>query len=237
MTSGNGTLKRWLLVNYSGYPFALNSLILDNGLANLAGVLLEAGCEVSILDYATVSMLERLTPPDLHERLKRAWNGIMPPDGGKPGTLAKLRIVAGLHRAERQRQRYQQEMLGRISEEIIARVRRDGIQAIGFKLWNGDGIQGASFIANAVRKACPDVRLFGGGPQVDIFMEHLLDQCAAFDALSFGEGEVTIRHLAEAGNDPAAYPDLPNLVFRRDGAPQVTEARPVEDMDSLPLPV
>jgi len=36
----NACLDRWLLVNYSGYPYALNSLILDNGLANLAGALL-----------------------------------------------------------------------------------------------------------------------------------------------------------------------------------------------------
>jgi len=57
----NSKLKKWLLVNYAGYPYAPNSLMPDNGMANLAGALIKSGCEVEILDYGTVTTLARLT--------------------------------------------------------------------------------------------------------------------------------------------------------------------------------
>ena len=43
-------MARGLLVSYAGYPYTPSSLMPDNGLANLAGALLEAGHDVSIVD-------------------------------------------------------------------------------------------------------------------------------------------------------------------------------------------
>jgi len=233
----NACLDRWLLVNYSGYPYALNSLILDNGLANLAGALLRDGRSVEILDYATISVLERFTPPDLTRRLRRAWDRVFPADGEEPSALDKVRALVSLSRGEAYRNRRQRKVLQEIAEEIIARVREKDIQAVGFKLWNGDGLVGAAAIASELRRQCPEVRVFGGGPHVDMFMEDLLDPCDAFDALAYGEGEETIRHFAESGGDPASFEGIPNLLYRDNGAPRTTEARCVEDLESLAPPV
>jgi len=231
------SLDRWLLINYSGYPFALNSLILDNGLANLAGSLKAAGKQVEILDYATVSMLERLTPPNLSRMLKSTWNRICPPDGSTPSTWHKALAVARLSCVEAYRTHCLKRLLHEIAMEIVVKIRRDGIEAVGFKLWNGDGIQGSAVIARMIRKECPDVRIFGGGPQVDIFMEHLFGTFDAFDAIAFGEGEDTIRYLAESGNRREMFDGIPNLLYRDDGRIRQTETRVVSNLDDIALPV
>jgi radical SAM superfamily enzyme YgiQ (UPF0313 family) len=231
------TLDRWLLVNYSGYPFALNSLILDNGLAGLAGSLLRDGKSVQILDYATVSGLGRFASPDLTRVLSRAWERVFPADGSPPSSLDKVRALVSLSYGENYRNRQQRRVLHEITEQIIERVEREKMDAVGFKLWNGDGIMGSAAIARELRKRCPNVRIFGGGPQVDMFMEHLLEPCVAFDALVHGEGEETIRRLAEAGGDSAAFGGIANLLFRQDGTVHTTESQAVEDLESLAPPV
>ena len=56
-------MARVLLVSYAGYPCTPSSLIPDNGLASLAGALIESGHEVRVLDFSTVNTLRRLFPP------------------------------------------------------------------------------------------------------------------------------------------------------------------------------
>ena len=230
-------LERWLLVNYAGYPYAANSLLPDNGLATLAAVLVEAGAEVQVLDYATVSMLEQFSAPALTRRLLEAWELAFPEDDAAPGPLRKLSLVGGLQRAERRRWKLQRQAVARLSAELVRRVKADDIQALGFKLWNGDGVLGSAVIAAAVKRACPDVRIFAGGPHVDMFMEMILERFDGFDAAAFGEGEHTVRQLAETGGDPAAWPGIPNLLVRQDGRICRSREALVDDLDALPLPL
>ncbi len=63
-------MARGLLVSYAGYPYTPSSLTPDNGLANLAGALLEAGHDVRIIDYGTVSTMRRLFPEELSRQVK-----------------------------------------------------------------------------------------------------------------------------------------------------------------------
>ena len=231
------SLDRWLLVNYAGYPFAANSLFPDNGLANLAGVLIGAGKSVEILDYATVTTLDRFSSPALTRRLLRTWQSTFAP-GDKPvRPAAKLRALVNLRYADFCRSRRQACVLGEIEEDILRTIRHRDIQAVGFKLWNGDGWEGSAEIAARIRRECLNVRIFGGGPQVDFFLGRILQARPAFDALVCGEGEETILLLAETGADPSSYGTIPNLLFARDGQIMQTETRMVADLDALPMPV
>ena len=230
-------LDRWLLVNYAGYPYAPNSLMPDNGLANLAGALGAAGCEVEILDYGTVETLRRLADPSLRPRLAAAWRRLRTPESSPWARLPQLAALFALRYCESRRTRWQARVVAEIADEVVERVRARGIQAVGFKLWNGDGIEGSAVIAAAVRHACPGVRLFGGGPQLDIFADLVPATYPAFDAFVYGEGEETVVALAAAGDQPAAWASLPNLVYRDGGAVRTTPARSVEDLDRLPMPV
>lgn len=231
------SLSRWLLVNYSGYPYTPSSLIPDNGLANLGGVLIRDDRQVEILDYATVSLLDRFTPPVLRRRLLSAWEMVCTGDGSRASGWQKLKILACLQRGELVRRRAQARFLEDIGRNLVAKVRRDGVEAVGFKLWNGDGIRGSVALAKALRRNCPGIRLFAGGPHVDLFMEMMVDQFDVFDAFVYGEGEETIARLAETGRDEAAYAGIPNLLYRSDGRPVRTRQQIVEDLDRLPMPV
>jgi len=62
-------LTRSLLINFSGYPAVMRSLALDNGLANLAGSLIQKGHQTIILDYATVDTIKRLFPHEYSDEL------------------------------------------------------------------------------------------------------------------------------------------------------------------------
>lgn len=233
----DATLKRWLLVDYAGYPFAPNSLMPDNGLANLAGALLDAGAEVHILDYCTVSTLRRMSSPELTARLARAWKESRAPRQGLLAGLRGLALLGTLRRAEATRRRLRRRAEVAIGDEVLAAIRRHGIQAVGFKLWNGDGIEGSARIAARVRRQYPEVRVFGGGPHVDLFLGRILDAYPAFEALVYGEGEETVRELALSGGDPRARAGVPNLIHRADdGSVRQTPERQVENLDAMPLP-
>jgi radical SAM superfamily enzyme YgiQ (UPF0313 family) len=230
------SLDRWLLVNYAGYPYAPNSLMPDNGLANLAGALLADGREVEILDYGTVDTLRRLADPALRPRLAAAWRALRRGRRSPWALLQQLQALVALRRCEAARTRRQERVVAEIAAEVVARVRARGIQAVGCKLWNGDGIEGSAAIAEAVRRECPGVRLFGGGPQMDIFTDLVPAVYPVFDVLVYGEGEETIVALAAEGDDPAAWPSLPNLVYRDGNTVRSTASRHVADLDRLPLP-
>lgn len=231
------TLRRWLLINYAGYPFTSSSLMPDNGLANLAGIIISGGGEATILDYGTVGTISRMTSPELEHQLRQAWTILKHQASGPPATLRKLVALARLPGAERARLKLQDRLVNEIGDELVATIRQKGIEAVGFKLWNGDGLACSAILARRIRKACPHVKIFGGGPHVDLFQDRLLRHYPYFDALVFGEGEDTLRMLVEDGTRTSAYPGIPNLIFQSSEGIKTTEERIVADLDGLPLPV
>jgi hypothetical protein len=233
----NRQLKRWLLINYAGYPFTSSSLMPDNGLANLAGIILATGGEVTILDYGTVSTVARMTSPELEQRLTCAWSNLRSTKPGAVSALRKLATLTVLPGAERERQRLQDSLIEDIGRELIAHIRSKDIQAVGFKLWNGDGLSGSAVLAHRIRRECPGVKIFGGGPHVDLFQDRLLRRYPFFDAMIYGEGEDTLRELCTDGATPEAYPGIPNLIYSTGSDIHMTEEKMVMDLDSLPLPV
>jgi len=231
------TLKRWLLVDYAGYPFSPNSLMPDNGLANLASALLQSGCEVEILDYCTLDTLRQCSSERLRYGLTKAWTSLRYGSGSFWSQLSQLTTLAHLHRYDATRRRLQQQAVARISVRILDRIHQRGIEAVGFKLWNGDGLVGTVQIAAYIRKHAPNVKIFGGGPQVDIFMEHILLHYEGFDALIYGEGEAAIQPLMQHGRNPNEYDQIPNLLYRQNKRVIKTPEKIITDLDVLPMPV
>jgi hypothetical protein len=231
------TLKRWLLVNYAGHPFAPNSLMPDNGLANLASALLQSGCEVEILDYCTLETLRQCSSEELRCGLTKAWTSLRHGSGSVWSKLTQLSALAHLHRYDAARRRLQQQAVARISTRILDRIHQRDIEAVGFKLWNGDGLVGTVQIAAHIRKHAPNVKIFGGGPHVDIFMEHLLSHYEEFDAMIYGEGEAAIQPLVQHGQLANEYDQIPNLLYRQNNRVIKTPEKIIADLDELPMPV
>jgi hypothetical protein len=229
------SLDRWLLVSYAGFPYSANSLMPDNGLANLAGALIAEGKKVLILDYCTVDTIDRLTSSAMRKKLGRLWSkmNVM----SKMSFLSKAFLFFQLHRSEVLREKRQGALTKQIIADISERIIRDGITAIGLKLWNGDGLKYSSLIARRIKQLYPAVKVFGGGPQIDYFMGLVLERNPWFDALVYGEGEATIRLLAQKGDDPKSYPDIANLIFAYDGQVRTTKCQFIANLDELPMPV
>ena len=232
-----GRLNRWLLVNYAGYPLTPSSLMPDNGLANLAGIIIAGGGDVEILDYSTVKSVARMTSSPLQAHLTRAWNTLKAPARGLLPSLRKLATLATLPGAEKERQALQDKAVAEIGDELIAHIRHKNIEAVGFKLWNGDGLIGSATLAARLRRECPRVMIFGGGPHVDLFQARILNHYPTFDALIYGEGEDTLRHLLAEGANTGSYPGIPNLIYADKDGIRMTEETMVKDLNQLPMPI
>ena len=225
-------MARALLVSYAGYPYTPSSLTPDNGLANLAGALHEAGHEVRVLDYGTVSMMRRLFPAELSAVLRPVAARLVQGGGApSPEALQQLQALSSALEA------HQAAQLAALAEELAAEVRAFQPAFVGFKLWNGDGFTGTVALAERLRREWPDLPLYAGGPQASWFREIIYRRTDVFTALAYGEGESLILDLLEHAVAGRPLESLPGVIFRQDGQVRMTaEGEPV-DLNRLPFPV
>jgi radical SAM superfamily enzyme YgiQ (UPF0313 family) len=190
-----GPARSAILVNYVGCPSSLDSLMPDNGLGNLASALQRAGWRVLILDYATTRMIGRLIPWRMRWVLRcLAFRFLVPYKLNlKPGTT----LARDYQRLNERLDQRAAEVQQQIAREIVDEARWRDASFVGFKLWTGDGQLGALRIARALKAALPAIRVYGGGPHVELFGERAAAELwPTFDAVALGEGEQTILELA-----------------------------------------
>ena len=228
-------VSKTLLISFAGYPFTPSSLMPDNGLAMLAASLLKEGHECTILDYGTVDVMERLSPgrygPELLDISKKILDDIAVKGRHDPKDEQDLRnletVISGI----------QDKATEDIAKEVADIVKERRIDMVGLKMWNGDGFFGSIKIAEEVRKRNPSVFLVGGGPQVDYFTENIFSVTAVFDALVFGEGEETIKQLAEYAKGRGELRNIPNVIFKDNRNTVTTQRSFIQDLDALPTAV
>ncbi len=225
---------RSILISYAGYPYTFNSLMPDNGLANLAGALLCAGHETLILDYGTVENAAAMFPRDLVPLAKSSFTSAM--ESLAAGRPPSRDAQKGLSALEAKLHKACEKHLRQIAEQICTRVEEMRPDFVGFKLWNGDGFSGSLEIAEKIRSKHKNVKLFAGGAHVDVFRENIFRATEVFDALAYGEGEETVIQLAEFARGERRMEEVDNVIFKRDGKVTVTRCRRIEDLDTLPFP-
>jgi len=224
-------MARVLLASFAGYPFTPSSLMPDNGLASLAGALMDAGHDARILDYGTVETVRRLFPRRLSRRVRPLAEKLFL-DGRKLSPLQKLRFLeAGMELAA-----HQAREAAAIAGEVAQQAAGFGAEFVGLKLWNGDGFVGSVRIAEALRERLAGVKILGGGPQVDYFGHHILEYTDAFDALLAGEGERALPELVEAMSRGDNWRSIDGVIWREGKRIQKNPAQPISSLDELPLP-
>jgi radical SAM superfamily enzyme YgiQ (UPF0313 family) len=121
-------------------------------------------------------------------------------------------------------------------EQILQRVGEfsphfAGIYATTFG-WNK-----ARNTAEGLKRLNPDIFTCAGGPYPIALQERCLHDCAHFDAVGTGEGELTVPEMVrrlEAGQDLSG---VLGVAFRRGAEVVKNPPRPlIEDLDSLPFP-
>ena len=228
-------MTRSLLINYSGYPAVIRSLALDNGLANLAGSLIQKGHQTTILDYATVDTIRRLFPHEYSDELNSLTRKIISSlEQGLPPQRDDLNSFRDL---DDRINELQKEKVQQIAREISEYVKAHKVDFVGLKLWSGDGFAGSITIAEKLKQDNPRLPVFAGGPHVDSFKENIFDVCALFDALVYGEGEETITMLADYVSGKRKLQDIPNLIYKNNGRIITTSIKRISSLDSLPFPV
>jgi anaerobic magnesium-protoporphyrin IX monomethyl ester cyclase len=226
-------MARGLLISYPGYPYTPSSLLPDNGLANLAGALTEAGHEAKVLDYGTVDTMRRLIPQGLRQKLSGIYSLMDKARNNSISKLGGLWALSRLHFMDRRLARYRAQEVKRIAEEIAQVIRKQKPDFVGFKLWNGDGFDGPLMMAELLKRRFPELKIFAGGPHVDFFRGLIFERTKAFDGLVYGEGEETIVNIADYVSGRGKL-DFPNLITP-DGIER--KIRRIEDLDTLPMPV
>ena len=228
-------MTRSLLINYSGYPVVMRSLALDNGLANLAGSLIQKGHHTKILDYATVDTIRRLFPHEYSDELSCLTRKII--CSLELGFLPQRDDLNGFRELDTKISELQKKKVRQIAREISEYAKAHKVDFVGLKLWSGDGFEGSIAIAEKLKQDNPRLPVFAGGPHVDSFRENIFDVCDVFDTLVYGEGEETITMLADYVSGKRRLQDIPNLIYKNNGKIISTPIRRVNNLDSLSSPV
>jgi radical SAM superfamily enzyme YgiQ (UPF0313 family) len=207
----------------------ISSLFPDNGLASLAGTLISKGHEAKVLDFNTVGVLRQAVSAERTAELKE----LLPVLRGAPDPAGIDRLLEANLRLEGDMDRFTDRLIGQIAGEVDAQ-RSD---FVGFKLWSGDGFIISVRIAEALRTAFPDLKLYGGGPAV-VFAEHgIFDYTDVFDALVDGEGEQAIVGLADYAIGKRELSSIPNLIVRDNGSFKRTARSRPPDLNELASPI
>lgn len=225
---------RSILVSYAGHPYTFNSLMPDNGLANLAGSLLCAGHDVVVRDYGTVDHMGEMLPPDLRAQARSVFRSAV--GCVKAGRSFGEDVARGFSLLDAELRKAGMKRCQRIAAELCKEVADLGADFVGFKLWNGDGFTGSIEIAERIKATCKNVKVFAGGPHVDIFREKIMEATDIFDAVVCGEAERTIVELAEFVQGERDLAGVANAIFREDGHIVANVLDRIQDLNELPMP-
>ncbi|MBS3165392.1 B12-binding domain-containing radical SAM protein [Candidatus Woesearchaeota archaeon] len=223
-----------VLVNYCGYPNSVNNLMLDNGMANLAGSLLENGHETLIMDFATLDTVRNFYPVKFHAELSSLVENIMSSFRNhrepESSALERLREIE-IHVED-----FQREKLGVLTRQLMRTVAERKCDFVGFKLWTGEGFIGSIAMAQSLREEFPDLKIYAGGPHNDYFKQLSLQEANVFDAIIYGEGEQVIRLLAEHAVGERDLASIPNVIYNHKGLVVTTKEDMILTLDDLPRP-
>jgi radical SAM superfamily enzyme YgiQ (UPF0313 family) len=222
-----------VLVTYNSYPNSLDFLTPDNGLANLAGTLLQAGHETRIADLCTVSTVRRLVPPGIATEIGPAFDAYM---GARDDRERAREPLERLEDLDRQLDAHRSEVSDQLADEVAAIVEEADADFVGFKLWTGDGFLASMQMAKRLKARFPTLPIVGGGPHVDCFGADILRHTDAFDMVVQGEGEPAIVAVADAIQSGRGFENVPNLIHRDGDGVRVNPTQRVEDLDSLAGP-
>jgi radical SAM superfamily enzyme YgiQ (UPF0313 family) len=227
----NRMLQRWLLINYPGRPSSPTCLLPDNGLAGLSAVLLKLGCYVRILDYSHLGTLQDLSNAKESIALKKIWES-----KSKMGKVKKIIASLKLFYFELAAQIREFYFRRKILLDITTHIADNKIDALGFKLWAGEGFASIFSIVGLLKKKFPEVLIVGGGPQVDIFMTAIFHKKVGFDVLVYGEGEESLELLAKSDGIKESFFKIPNLLFEFQNAIHKTSPKKIKSLDAIPIP-
>jgi len=221
-----------ILISIAGVPRSLSDFVPDNGLALLASCLLKNNVDVKIFDFNLPSIFDDIYDKNVKSFLEKFSNKVFV-DGKKPDffDILKLKFVSSI--IERNKKNY----IEKLKNFLLETIEKEKTEFVGFKLWAGDGFDWSIEIGKFLKRKKPELKIFGGGPQVDIFEHLIFEKGKFFDALCYVEGEEIIVELSNFVQGKRKLRDIPNLIFKENGKIIKTERKFIKNLDELPFPV
>lgn len=122
-----------------------------------------------------------------------------------------------------------------IFDDIIAKIKTINPDIIGLTAFTLE-IENAALFAQAVKKQFQAFVVIGG-IHATVLPGETLREFESFDALVFGEGEITLHELVEAYEAGSSFESIRGVAYRHNNKIIVNDNRPhIEDIDALPVP-
>lgn len=221
-----------ILVTFSGLPYTTSNFFLDNGMANLAGALIDGGHNVLILDYNTPTVLEYVFTKDIRKGLTSVSDLI---NSGNMMNHVKANQIYENIQAEIDK------LMGSYNEylfnDIATKIQQRNANYVGFKLWLGRGIKSTIYIAERLKQQFPNLKIYGGGPAATLFTNQVFNLTDVFDAVTIGEGEWNICDIAEHSIGKRKLESIPNLAHKEGSRIVFTPQHENYSLNQLPNPV
>jgi len=197
----------------------------------LAAVLISKGHSVKILDYSTTETIRKVYSSDIRKILYSLSGSIFGTTSLESKTIEQLKEI------ETELQTREEDYIAKISANLITMIEKEDIHWIGFKLWMG-GIKQSATIANNIKSKFPNIKVFGGGPNVDLFESTIIKEFPVFDAIVFAEGELALPLLSDwaENNKYKSLHDIPSIIFKEGDKYYSNNVMRIEDLNVLPYP-
>lgn len=222
---------RSILLYFPGYPFELKVLTPSRQLASLAGSLLDQGHETLVLDYGTVSTVDRLVAGKPLRHIEKLADDLMEVTPANP--LQTLHMLWHMRCADKafrdQRAAYAHE----IAEHLAS---RRGIHFAAFMMNTVEDVISTLAVVRPLRKRCPRLRIVGFGQMATQFWEHLIRKENGFDCLCVDEPETALVALAERIDIPDLWHHIPNIASARGGQARLSPRDVSASLSTFPAP-
>ncbi|MCM8818631.1 MAG: radical SAM protein [Candidatus Omnitrophica bacterium] len=225
-------MLKGILISIVGIPRSISDFVPDNGLASLASCLIKEDIKIKIFDFNLYTIFEEIYTEEIKNFLNIFSNKVFIKEE-KPSLFEFMKLKMVSRHIEKNKKYY----IEKLKNYIFEIVEKEKIDFVGFKLWAGDGFEWCMEIGKYLKIKKPELKIFGGGPQVDTFEHWIFEVGDFFDALCYGEGEETIVELSKFVQNNRKLEDIPNLIFKKNGKVIKTERKYIENLDSLPIPV
>jgi radical SAM superfamily enzyme YgiQ (UPF0313 family) len=119
-------------------------------------------------------------------------------------------------------------------EEMVERTIAEKPDIVGFSSFS-PFFHVQITMAEALKKAAPEIQIMIGGPHITIVKQKAMQPC--LDYLFVGEAEETLPAFLERLERGEDLEGLKGVIYQKDGKTHFAgPARPVQDFDSLPMP-
>lgn len=117
-------------------------------------------------------------------------------------------------------------------EEVLASFRPQIVGSTAVTMTFND----AKKVLQDIKAVDPDILTVMGGPHVTFCARETLESVPELDLIVLGEGEATVVDLATEADGKRDWSAVKGLAYRNGGEVRGTEARPLLDVNTLPMP-